>query len=101
MNYERIYQYRFQGVDVKKKNLTWNEIACFVYKKMRAPEKIIDPAAGMCEFINMVPSKEKWAVDMNKEFVEKWAAKDVKIVVGDNLTVDLPKNYFDGIFISN
>ncbi len=101
MNYERIYKYRFQGVDQQKKKIVWSEIARFIYKKIDQPDRILEPAAGLCEFINLVPSKEKWAIDLNEEFIKKWANPDVKILIGDVFNIELPENYFDGIFISN
>lgn len=100
MNYDRIYEYRFRGIDPAKKKVIWTEIADFIYKKLGSPESILDPAAGQCEFINAVPSKERWAVDMNPSFPE-FAADGVKTVVGNNLGVTLPENHFDAIYISN
>ena len=100
MNYERIYNYRFKGINRDKKLLTWKIIAEFIHKKLGNPNAIIDPAAGDCEFINHVPANECWAVDMS-EHTKVMAAKNVKVITGNNLEVDLPKNYFDGVYISN
>jgi len=101
MNYERIYKYRFDGVDTKKKLLTWGLLAQFLYKKLGKPERTLDPAAGLCEFINAIPSKERWAIDLNDEFISKYIDKDVKKIIGNNLEVDIPENYFDAVFVSN
>jgi SAM-dependent methyltransferase len=101
MNYNRIYEYRFKDVDKNKKLITWHEISNFIYKELNKPEKIIDPAAGECEFINSVPCKEKWAVDLNGEFISKYANSEVNIKIGDSLKMDLPSAYFDAVFISN
>lgn len=101
MNYERIYKYRFQGTDQKKKLLTWGILAPFIYKKLGNPEKVLDPAAGLCEFINACPAKEKWAIDLNDEFISRYIDKDVKKIIGNNLKTAIPENYFDGIFVSN
>ncbi len=100
MNYERIYEYRFKGVDREKKLSTWKIIAEFIYGKLGNPVSVIDPAAGDCEFINQVPAQERWAVDMG-EHTKKMAEPNVKVVIGNNLEVDLPKNYFDGVYVSN
>ncbi len=100
MNYDRIYQYRFQGVDKNKKLSTWKIIAAFIHEKLGQPNSMIDPAAGDCEFINQVPANEKWAVDMGEH--TKHAAKEgVKVVIGNNLEVELPQNYFEGVYVSN
>jgi ubiquinone/menaquinone biosynthesis C-methylase UbiE len=101
MDYNKIYEYRFKNVDKLKKLITWQEISKFIYKELKQPEKIIDPAAGECEFINSVPCKEKWAVDLNNNFILKYANKGVNIKIGDSLKLDLPSEYFDAVFISN
>lgn len=100
MNYERIYEYRFQGVDRNKKLSTWKIIAEFIANKLGNPKSVIDPAAGDCEFINQVPVTERWAVDMG-EHTRKMAAAGVKVVIGNNLTAELPLNYFEGVYVSN
>jgi SAM-dependent methyltransferase len=100
MNYERIYNYRFKGINRDKKLLTWKIIAEFIYNKLGKPNAVIDPAAGDCEFINQIPSTERWAVDMSP-LTKDMAQPNVKVVTGNNLEVDLPKNYFDGVYISN
>lgn len=101
MNFQRIYNYRFKDVDVKKKNIVWKEVAAYIYKLTNHPEVVLDPAGGMCEFINNIPAGEKWTVDLNEEFLNKYADQSVKKVVGNNLAVELPENYFDLVFISN
>lgn len=101
MNYERIYEYRFKGIDLNKKNEVWKEICKLISDLTKQPQVVLDPAGGMCEFINNIQAQEKWAIDLNQEFIAKYAEPSVKKVIGDNLTVDLPKDYFDLIFISN
>lgn len=100
MNYDRIYEYRFKGVDRDKKLSTWKIIAEFIHEKLGKPSSMIDPAAGDCEFINQVPAKERWAVDMG-EHTKRAAQSDVKVVIGNNLDVTLPLNYFEGVYVSN
>jgi SAM-dependent methyltransferase len=101
MNFDRIYEYRFKGIDEKKKRIVWEEISAFIYQKLSKPGSILDPAAGKCELINAIPSTDKWAVDLNDYFIKKYANPEVKVVVGDIFKVSLPDNYFDGVFISN
>ena len=100
MNYDRIYKYRFQDVDAHKKQFTWQQIASYIDRRLHHPEKVLDPAAGNCEFINNVPSGERWAIDMNPA-TSTTAEKNVKVIVGNTLEVPLPANYFNGIFVSN
>ena len=101
MDYNRIYEYRFRNVSKGKKLTVWKEISEYIFNRLDKPEKILDPAAGECEFINSISSKEKWALDINGDFLKKHAAKDVTIKVGNCLQTDLPENYFDAVFISN
>lgn len=101
MNYKRIYSYRFEKVDMEKKNVVWNEIAHFLYNThLNKPQKMLDPAGGLCEFINHIPSSERWTIDLSEE-IKKYADPQIKTIIGNNLEVELPENYFDGIFISN
>ncbi len=101
MNHERIYAYRFRDVDHDKRRMVWKELAGFMHRHLGKPQVMLDPAAGMCEFINHVPCAERWAVDLNAFFLEQHAAPGVKQVVADTLTAELPDNHFDGVFVSN
>jgi len=100
MNYERIYAYRFQQVAQEKKKIIWTIIARYFYETLGRPQRILDSAGGMCEFINAVPSSERWTVDI-VDAIKKYADPNVKIIIGDVLTVELPESYFDAVFISN
>lgn len=99
IDYKRLYEYRFRDVDQASRQAVWAEIAAYVYRRMRAPTKVLDPAAGRCEFINAVPAAERWAVDTvdHGEFRDS----DVKAIIDNILDAELPLAYFDGIFVSN
>lgn len=101
MDLDRIYAYRFRDVDHAKRRMVWGELALFLHERLKRPQVMLDPAAGMCEFINAAPAKEKWAVDLNEPFVRAHANKDLHIVIGDTRTADLPKDHFDAVFVSN
>ena len=101
MDLDRIYAYRFRGIDQAKRSMVWTELARFMHEQLGKPKVMLDPAAGMCEFINHIPSEERWAVDMNGPFLQQHAGPGVKQVVADTLIADLPKNHFDGVFVSN
>ena len=100
MNYERIYEYRFRDVDQASRETVWNEIAGYLYARMGMPERVLDPAAGRCEFINAIPATERWIIDLAGH-VEQFKDDGVKAIIGDVLDVDLPAAYFDGVFVSN
>jgi hypothetical protein len=101
MDLDRIDAYRFKSVDHAKRRMVWAELAQFVHRITGRPDVMLDPAAGMGEFINQVPSRERWAVDMNGPFLREHAAPDVEQVVADTLTADLPMDHFGGVFVSN
>jgi SAM-dependent methyltransferase len=60
----------------------------------------LDPAGGRGEFVNAVPADERWLVDLI-DYPERTTDSGVKVVIGDVLDVDLPRSFFDGIFVSN
>ena len=101
MNYNRIYQYRFKDVDSRKKNIVWKGVSHFICENYFSDaERLLDPAGGLCEFINYATVREKWTIDLFED-IKQFANEDVKVIIGNNLTIDIPENYFDGVFISN
>ena len=100
MDYQRIYEYRFKDTNFNDKLKVWKEISSFLYKFMGKPKSILDPAAGMCEFINSFPAQEKWAVDI-EDSVEKFSNEGNKTAVGNIFDITLDKNDFDAVFMSN
>jgi SAM-dependent methyltransferase len=100
VNFQRLYEYRFKGVDQEARRAVWSEIGPFVQRRLGDPQRVLDPAAGRCEFLNSVSAAERWGVDL-VDYEESWADPGVKIVVGDVMDVDLPGDYFDAVWISN
>jgi hypothetical protein len=100
MDYQRLYQYRFRGVDQGARAAVWEPIAKFVYGQMGNPQTVLDPAAGRGEFINAVPAPERWAVDQ-VAYDEGTYDAGVRSVVSDIFDADLPQQHFGGIFVSN
>ena len=100
MNYQRLYEYRFRGIDQEARNDVWKVISQHVHEAMGRPQRVLDPAAGRGEFINAVPATERWAVDM---VAYKEGARDpgVTVLVSDIFEAELPEAHFDGIWISN
>lgn len=95
IDYQRLYEYRFRDVDQVSRQAVWHEIAADIYRRMGAPTKVLDPAAGRCEFINAVPAAERWAVDTVDH--NKFRQSDIKVIIADILDADLPADYFDGV----
>jgi SAM-dependent methyltransferase len=100
LNFQRLYEYRFRDVDQDARAAVWAEIGPFIHRYLGEPQRVLDPAAGRCEFLNSVPAKERWGVDL-VDYAESWAEPGVKMLVGDTMTMDLPSDYFDAIWVSN
>lgn len=64
------------------------------------PKRVLDPAAGRCEFINAVPAAERWAVDA-VDYAESGPSAGVRLIVSEIMAAELPAGYFGGIFVSN
>ena len=68
---------------------------------VRPSDKVLDLAAGFCEFINNIDASVKWAVDTNAD-VERHATAGVKTLVASALDLRAVANdYFDVVFTSN
>jgi hypothetical protein len=99
IDYQRLYEYRFRDVDQASRQAVWGEIAAYLYQRMGAPAKVLDPAAGRCEFINAVPAAERWAVDTVDH--GEFRHSDIKAMIASIEDAELPRDYFDGVFVSN
>lgn len=99
MDYTRLYDFRFRGVDQSARQKVWNIISRDIYERMGNPDVLLDPAAGRCEFINAAPARERWIVDQADHAEDR--DPQIKAVIADVLTVDLPSEHFDGVFVSN
>jgi SAM-dependent methyltransferase len=101
VNYERLYEYRFRGIDQRAREAVWTEISGWIHEQLGRPERVLDPAAGLGEFISQVPAKERWAVDRVAYDENDAARAGAKVVVADIMDADLPKDYFDAVWVSN
>ena len=79
----RLYRARFSSTDIAKKEKVW-AILCddFFSRFVNPGDRVLEIAAGYCEFINHIKCGEKVAYDANPDTVA-YAAKDVKVVIGD------------------
>jgi hypothetical protein len=100
VDYERMYEYRFRGIDQAAREAAWEPIAWFIYEKLGQPRRILDPAAGLGEFINAVPAEERWAVD-RQAFEAAGPGSGIEMVVADVMEAELPADHFDAVFVSN
>ena len=100
LDYGRLYEFRFRGVEQESRQTVWDEIAPFVWNRMDRPARVLDPAGGRGEFLNAIAADERWLVDL-VDYPHRIVGPEIKVVIGDVLTLDLPPAYFDGIFVSN
>ncbi len=100
IDYQRLYEYRFDGIDQSARESVWGEIAAYVYDALGRPESVLDPAAGRCEFISAVPARDRWAVD-EVAYPQAIADAGLTTVTADIMAADLPREHFDGVFVSN
>jgi hypothetical protein len=100
VDYQRLYEYRFRAVSQARRDDVWAAVAPMLYERMNRPQRILDPAAGRCEFINAVPSPERWAVDA-VAYEEGARREGTRLIVSDIMKADLPREYFGGVFVSN
>jgi SAM-dependent methyltransferase len=100
INYGRLYEYRFRHIDQARRDRVWAALAPALHEWLGQPERVLDPAAGRCEFVNASPAPERWAVDAVKH-EDAVACEGTRLLVSDIMQTDLPSSYFDGIFVSN
>src|ERR1700753_634368 len=99
LNYERLYAYRLRDVDQAPMQAVWREVARYVFARMDAPQRVLDPAAGRGEFITAVPAAERWGVDMVRQ--GDIEASGARMIIADIMDGGLSPDYFDGVFLSN
>lgn len=100
MDYERLYKFRFRNVDEAGRRAVWESVAAFVHGKLGQPQRVLDPAAGSCEFINAVPAEERWAVDRTA-YAKTQLDPGVNLIHSDIMEAELPAAYFQGSLVSN
>jgi SAM-dependent methyltransferase len=99
MDYDALYKHRFKDVKQDERNKVWNVVSGYITSLAGQPERVLDPACGLGEFINFCPANEKWAADMGMDGSS--LDRSIKFSSGSFLEVDLPDEYFDLIYLSN
>jgi hypothetical protein len=100
LNYQRLYSYRFRGIDQDSRAAVWEEIAPHVHGLMGAPRRVLDPAAGRGEFIGSVDAEETWAID-EVAYAEAHHKPTTRVITAPIMEAELPPEHFDGVFVSN
>lgn len=97
-----LYRLRFSPSERAAKDRVWAVLCEDFFSRFVTPDdRVLDVAAGYCEFINHIRCKEKWAIDMNPD-AREFANSNVRVVLGSCLDMSsLPTEYFDVAFVSN
>jgi SAM-dependent methyltransferase len=100
VNFERLYEYRSRETDQAGRVAVWREIGPHVHRLMGSPRRVLDPAAGLGEFIAAVPAEETWAVDA-VSYEDASHQPETTVLTAPIMEADLPQDHFDGVFVSN
>jgi len=99
VDYAALYIYRFKDVDQQQRIKVWAPISRFVTALAGEPQRVLDPACGLGEFINSCPASERWAADLGLD--GSTLDSSINFLSGSFFDVDLPDSHFDLIFLSN
>jgi ubiquinone/menaquinone biosynthesis C-methylase UbiE len=99
LNLGRVYDYRFEDLQDSARSGVWTEIAVFLHRRFGSPDRVLDTAGGLGEFIANVPAADRWAVDLVDHGLS--SLPDVTVRIASFFDADIPDNYFDLVFISN
>ncbi|WP_165219504.1 class I SAM-dependent methyltransferase [Aquisphaera insulae] len=100
---DAIYRNRFGKQDLARRSAVW-KVLCEDWFEAYIPRdgRVLEVAAGYCEFINNVRAAEKVAVDLNPE-TRHHAAPGVAVhrIAAESLNEVVPASHFDAAFMSN
>lgn len=100
LNYELIYLDRFQKVDLAAKEKVWAIISKYIWLKVGKPESILDPAAGLMEFLKFVPAKLKIAIDQVRPASSDYKDHGITFYHENAFNISVQERV-DCVFISN
>lgn len=95
----KVYKFRFAWLAQETKAVTWAIITKWIERQLGNPKIVLDPAAGLGEFIVASEAQERWACDLIDQ--RKSWPNGITTGFGEISAIDLPKNHFDLIFVSN
>ena len=100
---DQLYRHRFPADMIAQRSAVWKVLCRHWFANyIGGSDRVIEVAAGYCEFINNIEAGEKVAVDLNPETAQ-YAGPEVKVhqVAAERLADVVPANYFDAAFMSN
>jgi SAM-dependent methyltransferase len=98
---EQIYQRRFVGLE-DYRCAVWRVLSRDRFSKWIAPDSsVLDLGAGYCEFINQIPARLKYAMDLNPA-TRSHANGDVSVLLQDcSAEWQIPHATLNTVFTSN
>jgi SAM-dependent methyltransferase len=102
-NVDQLYRHRFPAPVLARRDAVWKVLCRSWFSRyIPADGKLLEVAAGYCEFINNARAAEKVAIDLNPE-TRSHAHPDVLVheIAADRLTDRFESDYFDAAFTSN
>jgi len=97
----QIYQSRFQGSAEYRLSVWQTLIRRFLSSWIPHDGRVLDLGAGHGEFINQVPAKKKWAMDLNPDTAGR-LSQNVQFMRQDcSQSWPLPESSLDLVFTSN
>jgi SAM-dependent methyltransferase len=97
-----LYDRRFGADERRSKDLLWR-VLCERFFQRWVPDGacVVDLGAGLCEFLNHIRAREKWALDIDPR-VAKYAGPGVRTHCGPAHDLGwLPTSSVDVVFASN
>ncbi len=100
---DRLYRHRFPPEVLAQRAAVW-KVLCdsWLARYVPADARVLEIAAGYCEFINNIEAQEKVAVDINPD-TAIYAAKEVVVyhIAAEQIADAVSRGYFDVAFMSN
>lgn len=100
---ENLYRHRFPREMLDRRVAVWRVLCSSWFARYIPPNaRVLEVAAGYCEFINNIEAAEKVAVDLNPE-TKDFAGPDVTVheVAAECLASVIRPGTFDTVFMSN
>jgi len=100
---DRLYRHRFPAEFLEQRAAVWKVLCNFWFSNYISKDaRVLEVAAGYCEFINNIVAAERAAVDLNPE-TRLHASPGIAVheIAAEDLADALPHAYYDVVFMSN
>jgi SAM-dependent methyltransferase len=100
---KNLYQHRFPPAMLARRDAVWKVLCRSWFSRYIPPRaRVLEVAAGYCEFINNIEAEERVAIDLNPETC-RHAAPGVVVheAAAEDLAATVPCGHFDAAFMSN